>query len=81
VANKVVARAIASLQKKTVLWQARWKETCAAKQTERARRDQLTAFVERYLMLRDELARDTAEWNRDDRRRYSLLQVTQRQRK
>jgi hypothetical protein len=69
-ASKVVARAIASLEKKAAAREVRWKEACAAEQKERARRDELVAFVERYLRLRDELIRESAEWYGNRRRRY-----------
>jgi len=68
--RKIIARAIARLEKQGAERQARWKEACAAEQKERARRDELLAFVERYLKLHDDLARETVEWNVDDRRRY-----------
>jgi hypothetical protein len=80
--SRVITRAILSLQKKATLREARWKRICAGEQAERAQRDALAAFVERYLKLRDELASETADWNRDDRRRYmyAVLQVMRRQR-
>ena len=67
--RKIIAHAIARLEEQGAGRQARWKEACAAEQNERARRDDLLAFVERYLKLRDDLARETVEWNVDDRRR------------
>src|SRR6478752_910203 len=82
-ANKIVARGIASLQKKAALWRARWNETCAAEQAERARRDELAAFVERYLDLRDRLARDTDDWDEGSRSLYiyAVLREVRRERK
>ena len=70
VAKEIIARAIASLEKKAALRRVRWKETCVAERAERAQRAQLSAFVERYLKLRDNLAKETAEWDAADRNLY-----------
>jgi hypothetical protein len=83
VANKVVGRAIASLEKKATLRRARWREACAAERTERVERDELAAFVERYLNLRDRLARDTDDWDEGARSlyMYAVLREVRRERK
>jgi len=68
--GKVVARAIASLQKKQAVRQQQWNRLCNAELKARVEREELAAFAERYLKLRDELLRETAEWHRDHQRRY-----------
>lgn len=82
-ASKIVARAIASLGRKAALRQARWKQTCAVEQAERARRKELAAFVERYLKLRDQLARETVDWEPAGRSLYiyAVLREVRRERK
>lgn len=79
--RKIIARAIARLEKQGAERQARWKEACAAEQKERARRDELTAFVEQYLKLHDDLARETVEWKVDNRHyMYGVLPEKRAQR-
>jgi hypothetical protein len=70
VANVVIARAIASLQKKRAARQAEWNRLCVAEKKTRAERDELDAFVDRYLELRDRLLRQTAEWDAPSKRVY-----------
>jgi hypothetical protein len=70
VPNAVVARAIASLQKKRASRQAEWNRLCAAEGKRRAERDELNAFVERYLELRDRLLSQTADWDAPSRHLY-----------
>jgi hypothetical protein len=83
VPNKVLTRAIASLEKKAAARRARWKQTCAAEQAQRAQRDELAAFVVRYLKLRDQLAEETVEWDAADRSLYiyAALRAVRRGRK
>jgi hypothetical protein len=70
VPNKVLTRAIASLKKKAAARRARWREACVAEQAKSAQREDLAAFVDRYLKLRDQLARETVEWDAADRSLY-----------
>jgi hypothetical protein len=55
-----------------VVWLG-WEEPAnehGERQLGEARRDELTAFVEGYRKVRDDLARETADWDVDARRRY-----------
>jgi hypothetical protein len=83
VPSAVVARAIASLQKKRASRQVEWNRLCAAEGKRRAERDELNAFVERYLNLRDRLARDVDDWDEGSRSLYiyAVLREVRRERK
>jgi hypothetical protein len=83
VVNAVVARGIASLRKKRAARQAKWSRLCASDEKRRAERDELDALVERYLNLRDRLARDVDDWDEGSRSLYiyAVLREVRRERK